>query len=100
MENYKERIRTALQEEREKYENERLLFYSNPLHWSNNKRKINGLHTLRGQVNSVRCKKFHSFYPTAHLFPLFEEIIDETLKDKFQNDKYFYNFVTFNNLFY
>ena len=55
---------------------------------------------LRGQVNSVRCKKFHSFYPTAHLFPLFEEIIDETLKDKFQNDKYFYNFVTFNNLFY
>lgn len=47
MENYKERIRTALQEEREKYENERLLFYSNPLHWSNNKRKINGLHTFK-----------------------------------------------------
>ena len=85
-------------QEKEDYEKKRTAFYNNPLHWDNNKRKRNGLHVLRGNVNKCRAKRYQSFRPTARFFCLLEDVIDEVLTDKFKNNELFGKFIDIKDL--
>ena len=93
----KEKIIRIAQEEKEKYEKEKAEFYSDPLHWDNNKRKRRGLPVLRGIANKYRSKSFRSFCP-IRLFNVLEDTIDEILTDKFKSNKFFDGFVDVKNM--
>lgn len=90
-------IEEILCQEKEEYEIKKKEFYENPLHWSNNKRKMHGLSVLRGRINKCRSKKFPSFRPTPKVFFLIEDIIEETLCKNWEDDKFFNNFVDIKN---
>lgn len=87
---FKERLRL----EKEKYEIEKKMFYSNPIHWNNNKRKIHGLSLLRGRINKERSKVFPPFRSNA-IFYIIEDTIDEILGDKLTKDEFFGDFISF-----
>ena len=86
-------INEILRQEKEEYEIKKKEFYENPLHWSNNKRRIRGLHVLRGRVNKCRSKKFHSFKPTPRVFFLMEDIVEEMICNSWKDNKFFDKFV-------
>ena len=91
-------IKEILSQEKEEYEIKKKEFYENPLHWSNNKRKMQGLVVLRGKINKCRSKKFPSFRPTPRVFFLIEDIIEETLCEYLKDDKFFNKFVDIKNI--
>lgn len=91
-------IEEILSQEKEEYEIKKKEFYENPLHWSNNKRKMQGLVVLRGKINKCRSKKFPSFRPTPRVFFLIEDIIEETLCEYLKDDKFFNKFVDIKNI--
>lgn len=91
-----EEIRNIIAQEKAKWELDKIEFESNPIHWSNNKRRRNGLQTLRGRANKNRAVKFHNFKPTPRVFFVIEDVIDEILGDKF--DEHFENFVDVKDL--
>lgn len=91
-------IEEILRQEKEEYEVKKKEFYENPLHWSNNKRRMHGLPVLRGRVNKYRSKKFHSFRPTPRAFFLIEDIIEEMLCENWKDDKFFDKFVDVKNI--
>lgn len=82
-----------LKEEKEKYERNKNKFYSNPIHWDNNKRRRHGLPVLRGGVNKYRSRIYPAFYSSAKFFGLLDDIVTETLENKFENSKFFESFV-------
>lgn len=89
----KKEVDKIARQEKEDYEKKRAEFYNNSLHWDNNKRRRYGLPVLRGNANKYRSKRYPSFRPTARLFCLIEDIIEETLTDKFKNNEFFGQFV-------
>lgn len=91
-------IEEILRQEKEEYEIKKKEFYENPLHWSNNKRRMCGLAVLRGRVNKCRSKKFPSFRPTPRVFFLIEDIIEETLCENWKDNKFFNSFVDIKNI--
>lgn len=78
-------------EEKRKWELDKIEFESNPLHWSNNKRKMYGMNTLRGSLNKNRKKKFRSFKPSYKIFLIIENFIEELLS--LEIDKIFQQFI-------
>lgn len=76
------KIRGLFENEYDKYIQERTEFYNNPYHWSNNKRRIHGLCTLRGNVNKFRSKKFPSFRINDYIFDFVTNIMDECIGNK------------------
>ncbi len=93
---FKNEIKRLYENDYDKYIQERTRFYINPLHWNNNKRKIHGLHTLRGDVNKFRLKEFPSFRISDTFFGLIEDVIDEIIKEEFP--KFQKNFVEINDI--
>lgn len=85
-------------EELEEYRRKKKAFYDNPIHWSNNKRRRHGLSVLRGDINKYRSKIYPAFHPSVKFFGLLDDIITETLVDKFKNNEYFNSFVEVKNL--
>lgn len=75
-------IKQIIEEEKRKWESDKVEFEANPLHWSNNKRRRFGMPTLRGSINKNRTTKFHSFKPTPRVFFAIEDIIEELLPQK------------------
>ena len=94
----KKEIDKLARQEKEEYEKKRAEFYNNPLHWDNNKRRRCGLPVLRGIVNKGRTKRYPSFRPTPRLFYVLEDVIEETLTDKFKNNEFFNKFVDIKDL--
>jgi len=90
-------IEKILKEEKDQYEKDKKEFYSNPLHWSNNKRKYTGLPVLRGKINKHRIKTFRSFRPTPRVFFLIEDTINEIISDQIQKPEFFNSFVEIKN---
>jgi len=90
-------IEKILKEEKDQYEKDKKEFYSNPLHWSNNKRKYAGLPVLRGKINKHRIKKFRSFHPIPRIFFLIEDTIDEMISAQIQKPEFFNSFVEIKN---
>lgn len=80
-------------EEKEEYERNKNAFYTDPIHWSNNKRRRHGLSVLRGDVNKYRSKLYPAFRPTVKFFGLLDDVVAETLEDNFKNNEYFNSFV-------
>lgn len=66
-------------EELAEYKHKRKIFYNNPIHWDNNKRKRNGMPVLRGTINKNRIKEYPSFHPSIRFFYMMEDLIDEIL---------------------
>lgn len=85
-------------EEKEEYERNKNAFYADPIHWNNNKRRIHGLSALRGDINKYRSKIYPAFHPSVKFFGLLDDIITETLVDKFKNNEYFNSFVEVKDL--
>ena len=73
------KIEQILKEEKERYELDKIAFESNPLHWSNNKRRLYGMNTLRGSFNKNRLKNFRSFNLANTIFYIIEDAIDKLL---------------------
>lgn len=91
-------INEILRQEKEEYEIKKKEFYENPLHWSNNKRKMRGLLVLRGMNNKYRSKKFYSFKPTPRVFSLVEDIVEEMICNSWKDNKFFDKFVDFKDI--
>ncbi len=66
-------------EEKEEYERKKNAFYTDPIHWSNNKRRRHGLPVLRGRVNKCRLKEYPGFHPSVRFFGMMEDLFDEIL---------------------
>ena len=66
-------------EELEEYRRKKKAFYTNPIHWDNNKRIIHGLPVLRGRINKHRLKEYPGFHPSVRLFCMMEDLFDEIL---------------------
>lgn len=80
-------------EEKEEYERNKNVFYADPIHWNNNKRRRHGLSVLRGDVNKYRSKTYPTFRPTVKFFGLLDDIVAETIENNFNNNEYFNSFV-------
>lgn len=91
-------LREAVRKEREEYLHKKEVFYNNPLHWSNNKRRRNGLPAFRGSTNKKDRCHFPSFHPTAFLYGILEDILEDKITDKFSNDQFFNKFVDYRDL--
>lgn len=91
-------IEVILRQEKEEYETKKREFYENPIHWSNNKRRMHGLPVLRGINNKYRSKKFHSFKPTPRVFFLMEDIVEEMICNSWKDDEFFDKFVDIKNI--
>ena len=66
-------------QELEEYRQKKKVFYDNPIHWNNNKRRRYGLPALRGRVNKYRLKEYPRFHPSVRFFGMMEDLIDEIL---------------------
>lgn len=88
-------IQELVRKEYEEYKIKRDKFYTDQLHWTNNKRRRFGLHPLRGKVNKYRQKNFHSFQSSA-VFYYIEDLIAEVLPKKI--DENFGKFVDVKDL--
>ena len=82
-------------EEKEEYKRNKNAFYADPIHWNNNKRRRHGLSVLRGNVNKHRSKLYPAFRPTVKFFGLLDDVISETLENKFENGEFDYIFNSF-----
>lgn len=91
-------IRDIIRKEREDYEYNKNLFYSNPIHWSNNKRKLHGLPVLRLSVNKYRAKKYHVFRPTANVFFILSDLVDNILDYRLSQPDFLNSFVEVKNI--
>lgn len=92
------KLREVARKEREEYLQKKENFYNEPLHWSNNKRRRNGLPVLRGSANHKDRCRFPSFHPTAFLFGIVENMIEDKLTNKLSNDQFFNQFVDYRDL--
>lgn len=84
--------------EKQEYLQKKENFYNDPLHWSNNKRRRNGLPVLRGSTNHKDRCNFPSFHPTAFLFGIVEDMIEDKLANKLSNGQFFNQFVDYKDL--
>lgn len=84
-----------IRESKEKYERKRIEFYNNPYHWTNNKRRRNGLKPLRKSKN--RSLTFGS-YNDPTFFYMIEDLIAEVL-EKSLNFNFFNKFVEVKNFY-
>ena len=87
-------IKRAMSVEIENYLSEQKEFYSNPLNWTNNKRRMMGLSTLRGCVNKNRVREYPSFRVPKKVFDLIAEYIVEVFDQIYADD--IANFVSVN----
>lgn len=79
-------------EEFGEYIRKRMVFYNNPLHWDNNKRKYYGLPVLRNNINKRRLRKYPRYRPSVSLFGLIEDAITDSIIKK--STEYFNSFAT------
>lgn len=92
------KLREAVRKEKQEYLQKKEKFYNNPLHWTNNKRRRNGLHVLRDSANKKDRHYFPSFHPTVFLFGILEEILEDRLINEISNGQFFNQFVDCKNL--
>ena len=85
-----ENFKAVAKKEWDEYKAARNKFYSNPSHWSNNKRKRNGLCTLRGKSNKTRLKEFPKFNISPTIYHAMEECFDAAICDNMN----FNNFIS------
>ena len=81
-------FRSIIKEELDEYKTARDRFYSNPIHWSNNKRKMNGMTVLRGECNKTRIKNFLTYRISPALFDAMEECIDAAICENMNFDNF------------
>lgn len=84
MEIYRKTVKTVDDIE-EIIEKDKELFCSNPLHWTNNKRKMYGLPVLRGKSNKSRKT---TYSPRRIMKQLFDTIYDAIGKEISQSYSY------------
>lgn len=75
-------IRRLLKNKYDVYIQEKQNFTINPYHWSNNKRRMHGFCTLRGNANKFRLKKFPSFRINDCIFDFVTDVMDECIKNE------------------
>lgn len=88
---------SVMKQEVEQIKQQRNKFYNDPIHWSNNKRRRNGLSVLRGDVNRYRSKIF-KFYITIDMFNAFENLVDCHIEDNIR--KLFDSFVDIEKIYF
>lgn len=72
--------------ELEEYRRKKKAFYDDHIHWNNNKRRRHGLPVLRGSVNKNRLKEYPEFHPSVRFFCMMEDLFDEILITKIEDD--------------
>lgn len=70
------------------YQKEKEVFDADPIHWSNNKRRLHRLNCLRGKINKTREKQFID-YSKWSLFKILEEVVDYKI-GKYANENEFF----------
>lgn len=91
-----EKFRELVLKDKKEYDRVRKIYHANPVNWTNNKRRLHGLPTLRGYTNKNRNMDCHYYWFSAETYALMEEIIDDALCDKFIGKQWTDNFVTVN----
>jgi hypothetical protein len=91
-----ERIKRLAKEELEEYRRRKTIFNSNPLHWTNNKRRKHHLPVLRGSINKNRTKKYHGFNISREMYSEFEDAVTDAILYHLSLS-YFENFVSVND---
>ena len=72
--------------ELEEYRRKKKAFYDDPIHWNNIKRRSHGLPVLICNVNKYRSKEYPGFYPSVRFFCMMEDLFDEILITKIEDD--------------
>ena len=65
---YPETITRQLKAEKDAYEAKKNAFYADPMNWTNNRRKMEGLPTLRGAAHRHRQTIYPLFKLSSHLY--------------------------------
>lgn len=87
-EQFKQEYEEKVNKEELEYQKEKEAFYLDPLHWSNNKRRLRGLNCLRAKINKTREKQFMDRFRWS-FFKSIEEVVDCTI-GKYSNENEFY----------
>lgn len=92
-----EKIKELAKEELKEYRRKKAIFETNPLHWTNNKRRRNHLPVLRGNINKNRIKKYPRFHISKEMFLELEGAVNDTILYHLSLF-YFEDFVSVNDL--
>ena len=93
------KFKESVKKDCEKYKKIRKSFYTNPMHWDNNKRRRYGLSALRNSSNKYRSKTFRSYgLFSPETFEIFEDIIDDAISCSIAGESYFDKFATMKDL--
>lgn len=79
---YPETIKQQLKAEKDAYEAKKKAFYADPMNWTNNRRKMAGLPTLRGAAHRHRKTTYPSFKLSTQLYLDIKFFIETEIKDK------------------
>ena len=81
---YPETITRQLKAEKDAYEVKKKAFYADPMNWTNNRRKMAGLPTLRGAAHRHRQTVYPPFKLSSQLYLDIEFFIESEIKDKIE----------------
>lgn len=81
---YPETITRQLKAEKDAYEAKKKAFYADPMNWTNNRRKMAGLPTLRGVAHHHRQTIYPPFKLSSQLYLDIEFFIESEIKDKIE----------------
>lgn len=84
---YPETINKQLKEEKDAYEAKKKAFYADPINWTNNKRKMMGLPTLRGAAHRHRKTTYPPFKLSPQLYLNIMFFVESEIKDKLETWK-------------
>jgi hypothetical protein len=81
---YPETIKKQLKAEKDAYEAKKKAFYAEPMNWTNNKRKMMGLPTLRGAAHRHRKTTYPPFRISPQLYLDIMFFMEGEIKDKLE----------------
>ena len=79
---YPETIKKQLKAEKDEYEAKREAFYADPINWTNNKRRMAGLPTLRGAAHRHRKTTYPPFKISPQLYLDIMYFVESEIKDR------------------
>ena len=81
---YPETINKQLKEEKDTYEAKKKTFYADPMNWTNNKRRMMGLPTLRGAAHRHRKTTYPPFKMSTQLYLDIKFFVESEIKDRLE----------------
>ena len=84
---YPETITRQLKAEKDAYKAKKKAFYADPMNWTNNRRKMMGLPTLRGAAHRHRQTIYPPFKLSSQLYLDIKFFVDSEIENKLETWK-------------